>query len=288
MPSEQNFFLPVREYAVPFHGKQLVGAVLRDGQSYVTLRSLCDAFGLDPRAQRKRLIRQHSLYERYGVTILITTPGGPQKTLCLQAYAVPSFLHGVELERMHDMEARETMRALQEELVGVLAEHFGLSEGGEIRFLRESINRMAIEQENYEDNTARLAKKVEAELAEMRRAHAEKVDQIRAAFADLRQQVTRIEAVAGPKQRLTPEQLGQLRQSVATLGDLLQERGVAKPYPGIYMDITRLTGVSRSEDIRQEDFPAVLAFLEKQIHALTRSPARGSIAQPASEEEAAA
>ena len=63
--------------------------------------------------------------------------------------------------------------------------------------------------------------------------------------------------------------LGQLRQLVATLGTLLQEKGVAKPYPGIYMDITRLTGVSRSEDIRQEDFPAVVEFLEKQVRALT-------------------
>ena len=42
--------------------------------------------------------------------------------------------------------------------------------------------------------------------------------------------------------RLNPEQLGQLRQIVATLGTLLQEKGVPKPYPGIYMDITRLTG----------------------------------------------
>ena len=115
-----------------------------------------------------------------------------------------------------------------------------------------------------------ISKKVEAELAELRRAHEEKVQQIRAAFGDLRQQVTRLETVAGPKARLTPEQLGQLRQVTATLGTLLQERGVAKPYPGIYMDITRLTGVSRSEDIRQEDFQAVMAFLENQISALTR------------------
>jgi hypothetical protein len=72
--------------------------------------------------------------------------------------------------------------------------------------------------------------------------------------------------------RLNPEQLGQLRQATATLGSLLQERGVAKPYPGIYMDITRLTGVSRSEDIRQEDFQTVMDFLEGQIGALSRGP----------------
>jgi hypothetical protein len=70
--------------------------------------------------------------------------------------------------------------------------------------------------------------------------------------------------------------MGQLRQLVATLGGLLQERGVAKPFPGIYMDITRLTGVSRSEDIRQEDFSEVVAFLESQIKRLVDSGKPGS------------
>ena len=137
-----------------------------------------------------------------------------------------------------------------------------------MQFLRESISRMVVEQESFEEN---LSKKVDAELAELRRTSEEKVQQIREAFGSLRQQVTRIEAVAGPKARLTPEQLGQLREVVATLGSLLQESGVAKPYPGIYMDITRLTGVSRSEDIRQEDFRMVVEFLEEQVRVLARS-----------------
>ncbi len=186
--------------------------------------------------------------------------------MCLMAPVVPIFLTGVELERVQDPEAREVLTAFLTESTIVLAEHFGISERGEMQFLRESVARMVAGQEAYEDA---LAKKVEAELADLRRAHEEKVQQIRAAFSELREQVTRLEAVAGPKMRLTPEQLGQLRQVTATLGSLLQERGVAKPYPGIYMDITRLTGVSRSEDIRQEDFPTVIAFLEKQIQALT-------------------
>jgi len=132
--------------------------------------------------------------------------------------------------------------------------------------------RMVAEQEAFEEA---LSKKVEAELAELRRAQEEKVDQIRVAFGNLRQQVTRLEAHTGPKARLTPEQMGQLRQLVATLGGLLQERGVVKPFPGIYMDITRLTGVSRSEDIRQEDFGEVVTFLETQIKRLVDSERAG-------------
>jgi len=267
---EAPVFRPQSERALQFRGKEIATADLKDGHGYVSVRSLCDAFGLDGRAQRRRLMRQQGYFEPYTATILITTPGGPQPALCLMSSAVPLFLTGVELERVQDSEARSLLRSFLEEAHTVLAEHFGISERGELQFLRESVARMVAEQETFED---RLTKKVEAELADLRRTHAEKVIQIRDAFGNLRQQVTQIAAVAGPRARLTPEQLGQLRQSVATLGTLLQEQGHPKPYPGIYMDITRLTGVSRSEDIRQDDFAVVIQFLEDQVAALTRRTA---------------
>jgi hypothetical protein len=281
MPVEAPVFRPQRERVMILRGKEIATADLKDGKGYVSVRSLCNAFGLDPRAQRKRLMRQQNYYANFTAMIVMTTPGGPQETLCLMSQAVPMFLAGVELERIQNPEAHEVMSVLMDEMMTVLAEHFGISERGEMQFLRESVARMVAGQEAYEDA---LAKKVEAELADLRRAHEEKVQQIRAAFGELREQVTRLEVVAGPKVRLTPEQLGQLRQVTATLGSLLQERGVAKPYPGIYMDITRLTGVSRSEDIRQEDFPEVIAFLEKQIHALTVGSKSKTLNQQSPEE----
>ncbi len=266
-PIEAPVFKPKSERTLPFRGKLIATADLADGKGYVSLRSLCDAFGLDPRAQRKRLARQQGYFAPYTATILLSTPGGAQPALCLMASAVPLFLTGVEHERVLDAQARDLLTAILDEAHTVLAEHCGISERGELNFLRESVARMVAGQEAFEEQ---LAKKVEAELAELRKSHEEKVDQIRGAFGDLRKQVTRIEAVAGPKVRLTPEQLGQLRQAVAALGTLMQEQGIAKPYPAIYMDITRLSGVSRSEDIRQEDFQMVVDFLEGQIRALTR------------------
>jgi hypothetical protein len=270
MSDETPAFRPERERALVFRGKEIATADLKDGMGYVSIRAISEAFGLDSRAQRKRLMRQQWYYGSYTATILMTTPGGPQPTLCLMAAAVPVFLTGVDLERVQNPDARLLLKSFMDEAQTVLAEHFGISERGELQFLRESIARMVIEQEGFEEN---ITKKVEAELTEIRRVHDEKVQQIREAFSNLRQQVTHLEAVSGPKARLTPEHLGQLRQLVSTLGTLLQERGVAKPFPGIYMDITRLTGVSRSEDIRQEDFATVVEFLNKQIHSLAQSSA---------------
>jgi hypothetical protein len=268
MPEESPVFRPERERSLLFRGQEIATADLKDGRGYVSVRALCEAFGLDQRSQRKRLLRQQGYFEPFTATIFITTAGGPQPTLCLMASAVPIFLTGVDLDRLQSDETRDLLKAFLDESHTVLAEHFGISERGELQFMRQSLARMVAEQEVFEDT---LAKKVDAELAEIRKAQDEKVQQIRLAFSNLRQQVVTLESVAGPKTRLNPEQLGQLRQLVATLGTLLQEKGTAKPYPGIYMDITRLTGVSRSEDIRQEDFAAVVEFLEKQVRVLARN-----------------
>lgn len=264
---EAAVFRPVNERTLKFRQKDIATADLADGHGYVSVRSLCSAFGLDGRAQRRRLLRQQGYFSPFTATILMNTPGGAQPTLCLMASSVPLFLTGVDLSRVQNEEASLLLRSFLEEAHIVLAEHFGISERGEIQFLRESVARMVTEQEQYEET---LAKKVEAELAELRKMHDEKIQQVREAFGNLRQQVNRLETVSGPKVRLSPEQLGQLRQTVATLGTLLQEKGIPKPYPGIYMDITRLTGVSRSEDIRQEDFEKVINFLDRQVDALVK------------------
>jgi hypothetical protein len=74
------------------------------------------------------------------------------------------------------------------------------------------------------------------------------VQQIREAFAGLRGEIRQ---VSGPKERLTPEQLGE-----------------ANPYAGIYTSIFRMTGIAHPEHIVQGDFPDVLAFLDRQIDAV--------------------
>jgi hypothetical protein len=270
---------PLRERKIEFRGREIQTVDLPDNQGYVSLNSLCDAFGLDRKGQRQRLARQGNYFDPYLATISVSTGGGPQPTLCLMAAAVPLFLTGVQVERVADPESRALLRAFLDEALEVLAEHFGLSERGELQFLRDAVGRMVAEQESFDQRIENLSKKVEAELAEIRRAHEEKVQQIREAFGALRGEVRH---VVGPKERITPEQLGQLRETVNTLGVLMQERGVVNPYAGIYTTLFRMTGIARSEHISQEDFPRVLAFLDQQIQAL-----RDAAEQEAAEKQAA-
>ena len=85
MPDEMPAFRPERQRKIIFRSKEITTADLKDGNGYVSVRSLCDAFGLDPRAQRKRLARQQGYFQPYTTTILLDTAGGPQATLCLMA-----------------------------------------------------------------------------------------------------------------------------------------------------------------------------------------------------------
>jgi len=151
MTTPASPFHPESQSMLLFQGKEIITAELRDGQGYVSVNSLCDAFGLDRRGQRQRLMRQQNYFEPYTALIVLETLGGPQPTLCLTASAVPLFMTGVQLERVQDPDARDLLQTFLDEAHVVLAEHFGISERGEMRFLREAVARMVAEQTTFEE-----------------------------------------------------------------------------------------------------------------------------------------
>ena len=280
----QRALTPEREGEMTFQGHRIKTATMLNGQGFVVLRSLCDAFGLDYTAQRRRAQRT-AVFRDYSVLVYVTTPGGRQAQACLSAFAVPAFLMGVETSRVASDETRALLEAFQEEGMIVLAEHFGLSERGEIRFLRESVVRMTIQQEAFEEQ---VVKNVEKELAADRQTREEKIQQIREAFAHMRDQIRALEKVAGPRQRITPEQTGQIRHVVMVLGELMIMTGEnKKPWPAIYTSITIQFGVAKTEDITQDQFPEVLEFLERQVQAfreLHLKQKAGQVSLPAQDE----
>ena len=283
MTVEKPALEPVSEDALVFRDVEIQTATLADGFGYASLNSLCDAFGLNRRAQRRRLLDTADYYDPYTATIVLTTPGGPQPTVCLRSDAIPLFLAGIQVNKVDDVEARELLLVFLGEAHIVLAEHFGLSERGEIQMHREAIARMIARQQALEEmlekSLNKTSEQFRAELEqradqiqhEIREDQEETLDKVRAAYAGLRSRISTLEKISGPKERLTPEQLGQLKQTVNTLGTLKMElEGSIRPFPGIYADIFMIAGVSRSEHIPQGKFPEILAFLDRQIEALQK------------------
>lgn len=244
-------------------------AAAPNGMGFVSLKSICDMFGLNREAQRRRIGRQDSYYRPYTALMELTTDGGKQSVFCVRADAVPIFLTGVSLERLKDSEGKARLRAFLEEAHNVLAEHFELSERGELDFHRDALARAVAMHEQVE---GKISDAVDEALIRMREEHVAKVQEIREAFSELRRTVRHMEKYVGPGERLTPEQLGQLKQTVDRLAALMQEkRGISRPYQGIYVDIFNRAGVSRTEHIRQEFLPDILVYLDDQINALLKS-----------------
>lgn len=256
---------------IPFRGRQLVAAKLADGQGYVSLNSVAVAFGVTRQALFARLNRKNDWYSPYIARIRLQTAGGPQVMVCMNAVALPLFLAGTSLESVKDPEARSLLAAFLSEARDVLAEHFGITERGEMDFMQATMARLVAEREAEDQGLVGRAKQsyVDEQIAQMRQEHEQKIEQIRKAYSDLRSQ---IRAASPSPERLTPEQAGQVSNTVRALGYLLQERGVNNPYPRVYASIWRMAGVGTTERIPQTKFEEIMNWMEKQIQILTSAP----------------
>lgn len=256
---------------IPFHGRQLVAAKLADGQGYVSLNSVAVAFGVTRQALFARLNRKNDWYSPYIARIRLLTAGGPQVMVCMNAVALPLFLAGTSLESVKDPEARSLLAAFLSEARDVLAEHFGITERGEMDFMQATMARLVAEREAEDQGLMGRAKQsyVDEQITQMRQEHEQKIEQIRKAYSDLRSQ---IRAASPSPERLTPEQAGQVSNTVRALGYLLQERGVNNPYPRVYASIWRMAGVGTTERIPQTKFEEIMNWMEKQIQILTSAP----------------
>jgi hypothetical protein len=107
---------------VALHGATIL-AVLVDGLPHVSVRSLCEALGLDVQAQTRRIHRHPVLSQGVAVT---ATPsaGGDQQTACLPLSMLNGWLFGIQASRVRP-ELRERLVQYQRECFDVLARHFG-------------------------------------------------------------------------------------------------------------------------------------------------------------------
>jgi hypothetical protein len=108
---------------VNFRGDELYGFEREDG-TYVALRPIVEAIGLDWSGQLQRLKRDPILSE--GVVIIPTpfTRGGAQEAVCLKFDLVNGWLFTIDSARIKDAVTRERVLVYQRECYRVLFKHF--------------------------------------------------------------------------------------------------------------------------------------------------------------------
>lgn len=274
MPSDptETVFTPQRQNIIFFRGRNIVTALLNDQQGYVSLRSLADAFKVNRGALTNRLKRKADYFSPYVCRIYIMTTGGMQPHLCMNANAVPLFMATTSLESVKDLESRDVLRLFIEECHKVLAEHFSITEAGEMEVIKNTVSRLVLEREaeegGLEGRDVRIY--VDKKMAEIQHTHEIKIGEVRKAFGDLRGELRSLTSSSNVP-RLTPEQVGQISNTVKTLGFMFQERGIANPYQRIYGNLFRLCGVGDTARIRQSDFESSMEWLEQQITRLSQA-----------------
>ncbi len=103
-----------RQELLPFEGDTLAAAMGASGSIYVTVSSLCAAFGLNQRGQMIRIMRTPTLAR--GVRRMpIATSGGLQRVNCLRLDKVPMWVAGMETVRIKEP-LRPKIEQYQEQL----------------------------------------------------------------------------------------------------------------------------------------------------------------------------
>jgi len=256
-------------------GDVLLAARLDDG-IYVPVRGLCEALGLDRKAQLRRIQRDETLAEDMR-EIVVDTVGGPQPVQMLRVETVPFWLSTITINKVrtelqdkirdykrwvvrkvyeaYAAEADQAGSAPDETALSPVAE--AVAELERIRDLYQAMARMAQEQIN-------LAQRTEA-------AH-RRLDQAGQVVRNLNHRLVLVEQRLDPANILTDEQAATVAAAVKLLAQVLGAGGGQNPYQGVWNELYRRFRAPDYKHIKRQQFEAVLEFLAGWYQEVQRPP----------------
>ncbi len=280
---------PLQQYIVPFEGDELVAVQQPDGTIFVVFVRLCENLGLNRLAQVRRTQR-HAVLSNGLVTLTVQTPGGAQALQCLKLSLLPLWLSGVQASRVKPALQPKLVR-YQEDAADVLWQAFrsrilvdetALESTGDqaiaqLRQLAEmgrAMTRFAEQQIEYERQQQALARRVNTAARVIKGMQGE--------ITDVQVRLGVLEDRLHPGAYITPQQEAAVKQAVKALAHLLTQRDPSKNhFQGVYSTLYTEFGVPAYNLIRQEQYVAVLAFLEDWRKAIVAgSPPPASAPTP--------
>lgn len=256
---------------VPFHGDDLVAVQQPDGTIFVLFTRLCENLGLNQQAQARR-VQRHAVLQRAFATLDVQTAGGVQALQCLKLSLLPLWLSGVQASRVKP-ELQERLVLYQEEAADVLWQAFKPRILVEETALAPSNNQAIVELQRIAEMGYAIARMAEQqiELQRQQEALAGRMDTAARVIKDMQGYLTKVEVRLGvledqlsPTSYITDEQATSVSNQVKALAELLTGKDKAKNhYQGIFAELYRRFGVSSYKLIRQEQFHAVLRFLDE-------------------------
>ena len=247
--SDEKAVVPVDEKQVDFYGDELT-AVRLDSDIYVSVRHLCDALGLDRASQARRMRRDEILVDGYKGGVMVTSPGGRQRTGMLRVDLVPFWLAKVDVSRVRE-EIKPKLIKYQKEVVKVLWEAF--QEG---RLTAEPPFEDLLAQDTPEAQAYRIIQG----MLQLARSQV----LMRAQIEDNTRRLEVIETQLGdPGRRVTPDQASQISQAVKTVAMRLSKASGRNEYGGVYGEMYRKFGITSYKELPAAKFDEALGWLNQ-------------------------
>ncbi|MDP9309935.1 MAG: ORF6C domain-containing protein [Chloroflexota bacterium] len=261
----------LEQHIVPFHGDEVVAVQQSDSTIYVLFSRLCENLGLARRPQVLRVGR-HAILSKGLVTLPVQTEGGPQDVQCLRLDLLPLWLSGLQASRVKE-ELRPKLVRYQEEAAMVLWQAFKPQIVVAEAALEPAVDDLALQQlQQIAEMGRAITRMAEQQIELQRKQHllAHRMDNAARVIKDVQTQITGVEVRLGlledqlhPTAFVTEAQAAEVSNRVKALGELLTTKHTGKNhYQSIFAELYRRFGVSSYKTIAQEQYAAVLAFLE--------------------------
>jgi hypothetical protein len=259
---------------VAFYGDVLLIALVGD-VPYVAIRPIADFIGLDWSSQRQRILRDDILNEESKLVVMTGADGKQREMFSLPLELLPGWLFGVTPSKARP-EYREKLtqyrrdcfrvlwRAFQTELAQQAPVAITSSPLMEVRGLALAVAQMAEQQ---------MELQVQVLTAN------EKIDQAITIVGDLEKRLKTVEETTSTTSAITNTQATEISNQVKALAEILTKTHPGKNhYQGIFGELYRRCGVSSYKLVRQEQYQAVLDFLERwRKTALKERPDQGNL-----------
>jgi hypothetical protein len=262
---------------ITFYGDELIAVQHEDSTIYALFTRLCENLGLNRQAQVRR-IQRHTVLNEGLTTLTIMTSGGPQAAQFLRLDLLPLWLAGIQAERVKD-EIRAKLISYQREAAFVLWEAF------REQVLIDEQPTTAIESQAFQQlqQIAEMGRAIVAmaeqqmEIQRQQQAFNARLDRagqvvkgmqtdlrlITNKVGDIQVRLGLIENQLHPSAYITEAQATEISQQVKALAEALTSSDQTKNhFQGIFAELYRRFGVASYKVIRQEQYSAVLGFLE--------------------------
>jgi hypothetical protein len=249
--------IPRTTREVTFYGDMLLVALVGD-TPYVAIRPITVFIGLEWSSQRLRIQRDDILNEESRLVVMTSADGRQREMFSLPLELLPGWLFGVTPSKARP-EYREKLTQYRRECFRVLWQAFQTEM---VQPVAATPNPL-MEVRGLALAVAQMAEQQMVLQAQVITAN-EKIDQAITIVGYLEKRLTTVEQNTSTTSAITNTQATEISNRVKALAELLTRTHPGKNhYQGIFGELYRRFGVSSYKLIRQEQYQAVLDFLER-------------------------